>query len=399
MKILCAGVTPEWRIPPGWQMFFRPLDRAETLTEYDLVILKPSFFGGLFDPSFQSQYTENGNGFKIWAHKATAGAYIDKRLYELARDLYLLGFLGRLVVLPVDSWPLAWDEPKNVEATVAQLNRTLGRQADNFNHHWFTNLDPLSTWDIEVENPRQGASVDVTLPGHPLTGYLSLPGMRWEATYRPQISHDVIAADSTGHYSVAFEVNRRGSRLIVVPETTHREGLVALVEGMQQLATTRQSTRIRLSNERYALDQMDQAKGKLAAAEGELSGASREFVRTFQETDSFIAGNPVLSAALADYNEGLNHGRPEGLTSFTRAWERLTRDAGGEHKFMQVTGLTNAQKKALKQVANQETRHAPTDNPARPAIVSSEEFEAARVVIQEAIEKYGDILAESSRAT
>lgn len=399
MKILCAGVTPEWRVPPDWQMFFRPLDRAETLTEYDLVILKPSFFGGLFDPHFQRQYTENGNGYRIWGGEPSAGAYIKRRLGELVGDLYVLGFLGRLVVLPVDRWPLAWDEPKNVEATVAQINRALGRQADNFNHHLFSNLDTLSTWDIEVENARQGASVAVTLPGHPLTGYLSLPRMLWEATYRPRISHDVIAADSTGRYAVAFEVSRGGSRLIVVPETTHREGLVALVEGMQQLAITRQSTRIRLSNERYALDQMDPAKGKLAAAQGELSGASRELVKTFQETDSFIAANPVLSAALADYNEGLNHGRPEGLTSFTRAWERLTRDAGGEHKFMQMTGMTNAQKKALKQVANQETRHAPTDNPARPANVTPEEFEAARVVIQAAIEKYGDILAESSRTT
>jgi len=121
------------------------------------------------------------------------------------------------------------------------------------------NLDALFLWDVEVENPRQGASVDVTLPGHPLTRYLRLPGMHWDATYRPKISHDVIATDSTGRYAVAFEVDRGGSRLIVVPETTHREGLVTLVEGIRQMATTRQATRIRLSNERGALDLMDKA--------------------------------------------------------------------------------------------------------------------------------------------
>jgi len=130
---------------------------------------------------------------------------------------------------------------------------------------------------------------------------------------------------------------------------------------------------------------VDKAQAKLTAAQGELSSASQEMIKTFRETDSIIAANPVLSAALADYNEGLNRGRPEGMTSFSRAWERLTLDAGGEHKFMQITGMTKAQKKALKEVANQETRHAPKDNPARPANVASEEFEAARVVIQEAI--------------
>jgi len=122
-------------------------------------------------------------------------------------------------------------------------------------------------------------------------------------------------------------------------------------------------------------------------------------IKAFRETDSVIAANPVLSAALADYNEGLNRGRPEGMTSFSLAWERLTEAAGGEHTFMQITGITKAQKKALKAVANQKTRHAPKDNPARPANVTSTEFEAARVVIQEAIEKYGGILAESSKAT
>jgi len=66
---------------------------------------------------------------------------------------------------------------------------------------------------------------------------------------------------------------------------------------------------------------------------------------------------------------------------------------------MQRTDMTKAQKKALKEVANQETRHAPKDNPARPANVTSEEFEAARVVIQEAIEKYGGIFVESSKTT
>lgn len=384
-----------WNIPRSWGVIQSALADAGTLTEYDLVIVKPSLFGGIFDANLKTSHTEYGYGIKVWDSESFFGRYLQGKLEDLIPRMVDLGWLNRLVIIPSPEWTLYYREPKNFTSTVANLNRALGRPEDNYTSaQTVCNLELLKMWGVKVQNDRHGNSVFLNTPGHPMAKYLLLEPVLWEVTYEVSaVTQRVLASDSSGIYSVALDTEVNSSRLIIVPEVRHADGLTTLVEGMDELAQWYSRSRIRSGSERQALENLTMAYRDLDTARQKLAVAHQSFQENARLNDERLANEPILASALEDYNQGLLHGRPEGMTYFYRAWERLKRHYGqGEKAFLKLTDISNKDKIAITKLSNDTTRHAPQDNPARRPSVTPDEFEAARLVLQVVLERYSDYL-------
>ena len=396
LKILLAGLSNiVWHIPRSWSMVQSPLADAGTLTEYDLVIIKPSLFGGIFDAELMTRYTEYGYGVKVWDSDSHVGRYLQNKLEDLVPRMTEIGWLNRLVIIPSSEWTLYYREPKILNSTVANLNRAIGRPEDNYTStRTVCNLDLLNIWGVQVQNDKHGNSAHINTPGHPVAKYLSLQPMFWEVTYEVNAATQrILASDSVGIYSVAFDAEVNSSRLIVVPEVRHEDGLTTLAEGMQELTQWYSSLRIRSGTEREALEKLTSAYRDLDTARQKLAEAHQIFRESARLSDERLANEPILASALEDYHQGLLHGRPEGMAFFYRAWERLKKHYGqGEKEFMGLVGINNKDRVAITKPSNDTARHAPLDNPARRPSVSSDEFEDARRVLQIVLERYSDYL-------
>lgn len=400
MKILLAGLPNVlWDTPPECSVIQSPLGDAGTLTEYDLVVLKPSLFGGIFDVRL-TKFTESNYGLKVLDSEPVFGRYLHTHLEDLVPRMIEIGLLNRLVIIPCSENALYYREPRVLEDSVAALNRLFGRTDENYTpFQTISNLDLVKPWRVAIQNNRAGNSVKVTTPGHPMAKYLSLSPMSWEATYEVNgITQRELASDALGLYSAALEAEIDSSRLIVVPEARCKEGLSALLEAMHEREQWYSWQRIRSGRERQALEQISLAYQNLDVARRELAESHQKLLECVHLTDEQLAAVPILSSILEDYNQGLLQGPSEGLTFFYRAWERLKKDSGKNEKdFMNLMGISKKEKGAITKVANASTRHPPSDDFSQRPTVTSDQFEEARSIVQNVLERYVDYLYKKGK--
>ena len=286
MNILLSGAMPAaWGLDSEWSITRAPLNDAGILTDYDLVVLKPSLFGGIFDVSFQSRFTEQGQGIRIWDSEPWVGPYLQSEINRLRQQLLWVGSSGGLIVLPVDENRILHRSPKNLNDTIVSLNRAMGTSNANFTpYSALSNLDLLDAWKISVASTVHGTTSEVTRHGHPFAPYLRLKPIFWKVAFETEMDRrTVLSMDRTAHYWVALEIHEPSS-LVILPEINHAQGLRLIVQGVSESRNRNGQYKIRGPLERRLLSNLEQLYKEIDSINEKLDETAKEYLRATQDT-------------------------------------------------------------------------------------------------------------------
>ena len=388
LRALVAGFERREVVAPAeWEVVAQDLYSADALTEFDVVLLRPIMWGGLFPRSFQEQYGASLGwlpDYRYTEGRALQGAAVDLavRLFEAAR------LRGSVVVVAWPTETISWRGPDPaVPAADAYWAKRMGDGDRVLRAEHVSNLDVLSPWAIKRATDVAGRSVVVQQPGHAFAPYLELEPMAWDgslASSDKDVVARVIATDQTGNLPVASEIMVQDVPLFVMPVAAHPNGLAELGAAIDRARASRSARRVRSATEILAEDALRVAEQDLETAKGRCGAAAREVDRARRATEASVAADPVLTEAVADYERGL---RERDVAAFYRGYEVLKNASGlDETSFLASVGLSRADKEKITRVANRSDRHPPRGKPGSRVPVADQEFEAAADTLRRMIQ-------------
>jgi hypothetical protein len=393
LRVLISGFHPNsWSVERSWVIDDRPLSDADALHEYDLIVLKPSLFGGIL-PNYKNALKHNE-----WV-KWEYGEQFTETIRQRRMELLLASIQGRLAIFPCSETSLRYQVPKALPFTVRNLNEAIGRGFENYDEKRVSNLDLLSFWGIGFRSGA-GESVKMVCPGHPTNEYLQLAKLRWDTSFilEERISHTLLATDRDGVRTIGAEVDVRGCRLLLLPESQHEDALKTLVSGMERVRTWHDQTMVRSSDERKLIGDLNEIRSKMSELMIAASVKAEELYKAETLVERARLKDPVLEAAYKDYKQACVE-RDIGV--LYRAYERLKKIQGGENNLREFLKWNEKDsqewgrlRNSITQVANRSDRHPERNNPAAPPNVSDQEFDNAVQAMKTFLEKYVDVIAE-----
>ena len=393
MRILMAGFSDPLRFAGMKGLEFAPLSQADEPTEYDFVFLRPSLAGGIF-ASQELAGLLDPTGAAVWQNRWQEARAMHARLTHIGERLIVLGQMHGVVVISCATEMIRYYEPRMVNPTVAQINQTLGRSMDNFIEHRVFNFDVLGYWKL-IAPAARGSSGVVTMPGHPLARYVEEAKFRWEAAfdiaYSGAVQMRTIAMDRSGSHRIALELSVAGSYLYGIPEPAGRQDLDIAIECLSEARTWQAGgADIRSQRERSIEGRIRRGQESLGQMALDLAGLEGELREARSQRKALVTSRSELSEAVADYLAGREQHR---LDLFHRAYERLKKyyrehHSGDESAFLDWLGVSDGKRRKFGRITNLGERHAPDGGLAPQPEVSDEEFEEARSILHEMLERY-----------
>ena len=388
MRVLVAGFGDARRFAGMKGLEFAPLSQASDPTEYDFVFLRPSLFGGIFSAQEMNGLLDpSGN---VWSHKWQDAKFLQSQIVALSRRLPVLGLSHGLVVVPSVPEITRYYEPRSLDQMETMLNQTLGRNYNNFIERTVWNLGLFRFWELATV-PAHGNSSVVSMPGHPLSRYISTASLRWDASFdvRDAGASEIltVATDRSGSYKVAVEVSAGGSYLYGIPEPAGYQDLSIAIECLQSVREWHSGeAEIRSGEERELETRIREGQDALLGLTTDLGRLEGDLSEARRRRQALIASHPEIAAAVADYRDGREQ---RSLTLFWRAYDRLTEaHPGDERALTKWLGISEPMRREFGRITNQGERHAPRGGLAPQPNVSDEEFERARSILQEILERY-----------
>lgn len=394
VRVLISGFRPNaWSVERSWVVDDRPLSDADTLHEYDLVVLKPSLFGGIL-PNYQN--APKHNEWVKWEYGERFIATIRQRRTELL----LASIQGRVVIFPASETTLQYRVPKSLDPTLRSLNEALGREFDNYDVKTVSNVDLLALWGIGFRLG-SGESVKTVCPGHPMNEYLQLGKMRWDTAFTIQegTSHTLLATDRDGVRTIGAEVDARGCRVLFLPECHDKDALKTLVKGIERVRQWHDQAKVRSSEERKIITELIEIRAKMSDLMDAASVKAQRLYEAEEAVERALRKDPVLEAAYKDYRKACVE---RNIALIYRAYERLKKIRGGENNLRDYLkwGDVDSQewgrlRNSITKVANRGERHPDRDDPAAPPNVSDQEFDNAVQAMKTILENYVDVVADT----
>lgn len=374
-RVLVAGLDDaNWSDPKGWSVTRAPLAQAGYLLDYDLIILKPQWRGGLLDPA----------RIKTDERMALAMPILKQKLF----DLRVASMGSAVVLIPCERDETSWMTPRVLESSEYQVNRALGHPAANYDAHRWLNSDIVGTWGLDIWEGA-GESLIPTGVATPWDEYLRLP-VQWDASYAvydqagPLLT--VWGESKDRRRTLAMHVEVGEYQAVVLPQAVSPHGLTTLVRCWAEWCSLHDRTRIRSSEEGRLLAELGDVEHEIQELTRKSSSLRQEteFVRA--EAARAMQADAVMTRVLENYRRGL---AKRDLNEFTLALEHLSQAHGGRHNLLKELAISKADFDAVSRVAQQGTRHVNHDQPGRRG-PSDEEWDRAVYVMHAIIEKHWD---------
>lgn len=393
MRILISGFYPNsWRVERLWIIDNRPLTDADALHEYDLIVLKPTMFEGIF-PNFQDAPK----------HGACVNWQQGERFAETIRqrklELWLASRRGRVVLFPSTETTFHYRIPKPLPPTIRNLNEVIGRDFDNYEEKTVSNLDLLSLWQIRFR-PGAGKSVKIVCPGHPMNDYFQLAKLRWDTAFTIEKNYMLLATDRDGFWIIGAEVEVSGCRVLLLPECHDRDALITLVRGVEQVREWYDRTKVRSKVERKLIGELEELRSQMSMLMNVATVKAQKLYDAEALFDHTLSKDPVLEAAYSDYRQACLE---RNITLLYRAYERLKKSKGGERPLQSYLKWDRNDldewgrlRNSITRVANRSERHPNREDPAASPNVTDQEFDDAVQAMKTFLEKYVDVLLEEN---